>query len=144
MVGRESALERGSENVLLPGRQNPLARVSSHSSKTQGLCCLRWICSLLRREASAPTGQQGLQRSTAALGPSCRRLIREPCKAGKGRRKGSKKNLWSTCDVLQLGQFLFLRDSFPPVHGTLQSSGQLQNLQQVADIPEIAKSSSLG
>lgn len=52
-------------------------------------------------------------------------------KVGGGR--DVKKTLWSICDILQPGRF-------PPVHGTLQSSRQLQNLQQAADVSEIAKS----
>lgn len=32
----------------------------------------------------------------------------------KGRRQGFKKNLWSTCDILQLGQmFLLLKEQLP-------------------------------
>lgn len=60
------------------------------------------------------------------------------CEVGEG-VTGIKKNLWSTCDILQPGQ-LSVRDSFLPAHCTPPSSGQLRDLQQAADISEIAKS----
>lgn len=53
--------------------------------------------------------------------------FKSACETGKGRWQGLKKKnknkrLWSTCDILQPGQFL--RDSFPPVHCMYSSEQQ--------------------
>lgn len=111
--------ERSRQSTLLRGRRERPA------SETPCRHCPESVCPGLCWEPSAPTG---------TTGSGGRAGVPEPSSEGRergGGRGGDRDKIWSTRD--SPSRTLFVRDRFLPVHRLL-GSGQLQGLQQAADI----------
>lgn len=111
----------------------PTRPARSCSPEARHLRCSGLAYPSLHWEPSDPWGVAGISKKYGVSSAFIRRGLSVCERRGRGGDRGQGKNLWSTCDTLQLGQLLIRDCLLPAVHAAAQrASREEQSLNSLA------------